>query len=203
MVGRVSTQPRRTSKAEQSAATRRRLLDAAFEEFHRHGLAGGRVDRIAERAGANKRLIYIYFGDKDGLFDAVVARDLAGLLDAVPFTPRDLPGYAAALFDHLHERPAVLRLLAWRNLERGAAAPAEEESYGRAAAGIAGAAEAGDVGGAFAPADVLAFVLALLQSWTWASPALRRLAGPDDDPAVRDRRRRALRAAVARLTAPG
>ncbi|MDA0564107.1 TetR/AcrR family transcriptional regulator [Streptomonospora sp. S1-112] len=198
----MSTQPRRT-KAEQSAATRRRLLDAAFEEFHRHGLAGGRVDRIAERAGANKRLIYIYFGDKDGLFDAVVARDLAALLDAVPLTPHDLPGYAAALFDHLHERPALLRLLAWRNLERTAAGPAEEESYARAVARIAAAAGDDGAGGAFAPADVLAFVLALLQAWTSASPALRRLAGTDGDPAVRERRRRALREAVARLTAPG
>ncbi|MCU1609211.1 MAG: TetR family transcriptional regulator, partial [Pseudonocardiales bacterium] len=39
---------------------RARLLDAAFAEFAQHGLAGARVDRIAEAAQANKGLIYVY-----------------------------------------------------------------------------------------------------------------------------------------------
>jgi AcrR family transcriptional regulator len=52
--------------------TRARILDAATQEFARHGLGGARVDRIAERAGANKRMLYYYFGDKDELFLAVL-----------------------------------------------------------------------------------------------------------------------------------
>ena len=44
------------------------ILLAARDEFAQHGLAGARVDRIAERAGLNKRLIYYYFSSKDELF---------------------------------------------------------------------------------------------------------------------------------------
>lgn len=59
----------RTRDAE---ATRRRILQAAKREFARLGLGGARVDRIAERAKANKRMIYHYFGGKEALFTAVV-----------------------------------------------------------------------------------------------------------------------------------
>ena len=48
------------------------ILAAARDEFAEHGLGGARMDRIAERAGLNKRLIYYYFEDKDKLFQAVL-----------------------------------------------------------------------------------------------------------------------------------
>lgn len=48
------------------------ILAAARDEFAEHGLGGARMDRIAERAGLNKRLIYYYFADKDRLFQAVL-----------------------------------------------------------------------------------------------------------------------------------
>jgi AcrR family transcriptional regulator len=53
-------------------ATRTRILDAAKKEFARSGLGGARVDVIAEKASANKRMIYHYFGSKEGLFQTVV-----------------------------------------------------------------------------------------------------------------------------------
>jgi len=53
-------------------ATRRKLLAAARREFAQNGLAGGRVDEIAARAGVNKQLVYHYFGDKDALYLAVL-----------------------------------------------------------------------------------------------------------------------------------
>src|SRR5690606_22271520 len=53
-------------------ATRDAILSAATDEFAQHGLAGARVDRIAERAGINKRMLYYYFGQKEGLFLAVL-----------------------------------------------------------------------------------------------------------------------------------
>ncbi|HEV8097214.1 MAG TPA: TetR/AcrR family transcriptional regulator [Burkholderiales bacterium] len=49
-----------------------RILRAATDEFARHGLGGARVDRIAERAGANKRMLYYYYGNKEALFLAVL-----------------------------------------------------------------------------------------------------------------------------------
>jgi AcrR family transcriptional regulator len=48
------------------------ILRASRDEFAEHGLGGARVDRIAQRAELNKRLIYYYFGDKDSLFQAVL-----------------------------------------------------------------------------------------------------------------------------------
>ena len=48
------------------------ILAAARDEFAELGLGGARMDRIAERAGLNKRLIYYYFEDKEKLFEAVL-----------------------------------------------------------------------------------------------------------------------------------
>jgi len=51
---------------------RGRILAAALEEFSRFGLGGARVDRIAARARANKRMLYYYFGNKEAMFLAVL-----------------------------------------------------------------------------------------------------------------------------------
>ena len=51
---------------------RGRILGAALEEFSRYGLGGARVDRIAARAGANKRMLYYYYGNKEDLFLTVL-----------------------------------------------------------------------------------------------------------------------------------
>src|SRR5687768_6666706 len=48
------------------------ILVAARDEFAEFGLGGARMDRIAERAALNKRLIYYYFEDKETLFQAVL-----------------------------------------------------------------------------------------------------------------------------------
>jgi len=55
-------------------ASKESILVAATQEFAELGLAGARVDRIAERAGVNKRMLYYYFGQKDDLFLAVLER---------------------------------------------------------------------------------------------------------------------------------
>ncbi len=54
--------------------TREQILQAAIREFADKGLGGARVDAIAERAGANKRMLYHYFGNKAELFLAVLER---------------------------------------------------------------------------------------------------------------------------------
>lgn len=60
-------------------ATRRRILAAAKKEFATLGLGGARVDTIAERAKANKRMIYHYFGSKEDLFTAVLEDAYLGI----------------------------------------------------------------------------------------------------------------------------
>jgi len=60
------------TKTRDAEATKARILAAAKAEFARLGLGGARVDEIAEKAGANKRMIYHYFGNKEDLFSAVL-----------------------------------------------------------------------------------------------------------------------------------
>lgn len=103
-------------------ATKRRLLQAATAEFAAFGIAGARVDRVAEAAGCNKQSIYAHFASKDGLFDAVYDAMVVQTISSVSFDAGDLPGYAARLFDWYGAHPEVLRLAIWQQLERGPAA---------------------------------------------------------------------------------
>lgn len=59
---------RKRTKGRDPEATRARILAAAKSEFAKKGLGGARVDVIAERAAANKRMLYHYFGNKEALF---------------------------------------------------------------------------------------------------------------------------------------
>ena len=56
--------------------SRERILAAALGEFAAKGFAGARVDFIARRAAINKRMLYHYFGNKEGLFKAVLRRKI-------------------------------------------------------------------------------------------------------------------------------
>jgi AcrR family transcriptional regulator len=64
------------------ARTREAILQAALAEFAAHGLGGGRVDEIARRSRMNKRMIYHYFGSKEGLYLAALERTYAELRSA-------------------------------------------------------------------------------------------------------------------------
>lgn len=200
----MATSARETATRPRNAkATQERLLLAAVDEFAERGLAGARIDRIAERADANKRLIYAYFGSKDDLFDAVLARTLGVLTEAVPFTPEDLPGYAGALFDQLAGQPKVLRLATWRNFERAAASEPERASYGRKVAAIKAAQKAGTADAAIPAADLLAMIMSLVTSWLSAPAALKELGGADPMAARRlKQHRKALVEVVARAVTP-
>jgi AcrR family transcriptional regulator len=58
--------------------TRQEILGAAIEEFSAKGLLGARVDAIAERIHTTKRMIYYYFGSKEGLYQAALAESYRG-----------------------------------------------------------------------------------------------------------------------------
>ncbi|MFF7888821.1 TetR family transcriptional regulator [Streptomyces sp. NPDC020794] len=152
-----------------SSATKARLLDAAFAEFAAYGIAGARVDRIAEAAGANKRLIYAYFGNKEQLFDEVLRRAMTAGAESVPFDVEDLPGYAGAIFDHLVARPDLMRLRLWKLLERPSATGLEPDAFGRKATEVADAQQRGELAPGMEPADLLIMVLAAAQAWFWAA----------------------------------
>jgi AcrR family transcriptional regulator len=52
--------------------TKRNILEVATAEFSAMGLSGARVDQIAERTHTTKRMLYYYFGSKEGLYEAVL-----------------------------------------------------------------------------------------------------------------------------------
>src|SRR5262249_55837448 len=106
--------------ARDAEATRQRLLEAATQEFAAYGLAGARVDRIAEAAAANKAQIYHYYGSKDALFDAVFRSLVVDIVSRVQLDAANLPDYAGRLFDAYERRPELRRIATWRRLERGA-----------------------------------------------------------------------------------
>lgn len=179
--------------------TRRRLLDAATTEFAAHGIAGARVDRIAAAAGVNKAQMYAYYGSKDGLFDAVFRDNNEAILDAVPFTADDLPGYAARLYDAYVEDPKAVRLAVWNRLERtptGDLLADMAEHTAQKYEAVASAQQAGRIDPAIRPADVYSLVIAL--SLTWGPSSVTYAASREDRGAEHARRRALLERVVAR-----
>ncbi|MGH3246750.1 MAG: TetR family transcriptional regulator [Trebonia sp.] len=182
------------------AATSRRILDAAAEEFAERGIAGARIDRIIAAAQTNKAQLYGYFGGKDGLFDAVIADRSGQLISALPFDANDLPGWAVGVYDENLRHPELVRLIAWLRLERrpvGRLSDASDDVPKLAAiarAQAAGRVRQGD------PFDVFALVLAMACTW---SPASSFYAATADEPVDdHDRRRSLLRDCVQRAVAP-
>jgi AcrR family transcriptional regulator len=176
-----------------SAATRARLLNAAYDEFVERGLAGARVDRIAAAAEANKQAIYAYFGSKDALFDAVLDARLQVLADLVPFTPDDLPTYVGGLFDYLVAHPGVLRLSQWRALERAEPAPGMVEVHLQKAEELAATHDAQSELGM----DVMMLTLALAQAWNMTPAPIRTPTGPENAARLKRHRASVVRAATA------
>ena len=164
-------------------ATRERILKAALAEFSAHGIAGARVDRIAQIAGCNKNLIYIYFEDKETLFTTVLRKHFMRIHEEQPFTPDDLPGYAAKVFDWALANPDLMRLLAWFALEHKASGPAERVAmFNAKIAALTEAQKAGHVGTAFPPDFLVTAILNLATAWSVASPF-----GPSLDPKATER----------------
>jgi AcrR family transcriptional regulator len=114
------------SRSRDPERTRQRILDAATEEFARHGLGGARVDRIATRAGANKRMLYYYFGDKDRLFLAALEGRYAHIrsaereLELEHLEPvRALERLVKFTWNYFLEHPEFMTLLNSENLHKG------------------------------------------------------------------------------------
>jgi AcrR family transcriptional regulator len=150
-----------------SAATKARILKAATAEFSERGLAGARVDRIAASAGANKQLIYAYFGSKEGLFDATLEANLEPLLDGVPFDVADLPGYARRLFDFNAANPELARLARWHGLERPGMLmqlPVAGASIGRKIGKLQAAQQDGSIDNTLQPQQLFVMLMAIIHA---------------------------------------
>ncbi len=145
--------------------TKQKLLDAAFVEFSRHGPAGARVERIVERAGVNTRMLYHYFGSKDGLFRELLARkseEMAGRRrDASGTFPEVIAEVARGMF----EDRDWARLLMWEALAYSESDIVLErersESWGPATEGLRQLQEAGIVPASLDPAQLQLSLIAL------------------------------------------
>ena len=112
---RKKTKPAVNSRNPERTAAR--ILSAALAEFAAAGFAGARVDAIARRAGTNKRMLYHYFGDKDGLFRAVLRKKISERQawgENLSGNPEDnLPFW----FEAACKDPEWVRMLEWESLQ--------------------------------------------------------------------------------------
>lgn len=188
----TSRGPRTTRDPE---GTRRRIVAAALTEFSAKGIDGARVDAIAAKAGVNKRMLYYYFGSKDGLYREVLRNRLADRAPDDAAAHRAGDRRLAELQDRLARAPEYIRLLTWEALERGSRRRVEEEDRRREPlerwiADVRAAQEAGRLDPDLDPAQLVLSELALVL-FPLAFPQVTRLVtgrSPHDAGFLEDRR---------------
>ncbi len=123
----ASAAPRSSIVTRDPERTRAAILRAATAEITAKGLTGARVDAIAKRAGINKRMLYHYFGDKQGLYLAVLENTYSAIRTAeVGLNLTELDPLAGmrklVLFtwQYFIDHPEFLSLLATENMNRAA-----------------------------------------------------------------------------------
>jgi AcrR family transcriptional regulator len=196
------SEPVQRREQERGRDTRDRVLAAASEEFTEHGVAGARINRIAEAAHASKERIYAWFGDKDALFDHVMRRGLDDLARAVPITT-DLVGYTLRLHDHFVEHPRSQRVAiwAWVHDSRGLEEVSEDrlDGYRHKLTVIEDAQRLGLADASWSPADLLSLILSTATSWLMAPVEVHLIASAAEH---RADRRSAVEEAARRLILP-
>jgi AcrR family transcriptional regulator len=115
--------PARTNDPERTKAN---ILEVAEAEFGEKGLAGARIDAIADATKTSKRMIYYYFGSKEGLYLAVLeeayrrVRDVEAELRLQDLQPEEaLRRLVAFTFDHHLHHENYIRLVMSENINRG------------------------------------------------------------------------------------
>ena len=122
--GRAAGKPEpRTNDPERTKAD---ILEVAMREFSEKGLAGARIDLIAEAMRTSKRMIYYYFGSKEGLYIAVLEeayrrmREIESHLQLQDLPPEDaLRKLVGFTVDYQLAHPEFIRLVMNENMHRG------------------------------------------------------------------------------------
>jgi AcrR family transcriptional regulator len=103
--------------------TRQNIIEVASEEFALNGLSGARIDEIAARTRSSKRMIYYYFGDKEGLYLSVLenayrmVRDGESKLDIAGLPPLEaLRKLVEFTFEHHHKHEDFIRMVMIENI---------------------------------------------------------------------------------------
>ena len=123
MAGDVRARKRAAIRTQDPEGVRRDILEVARREFVEKGLSGARVDEIAARTSASKRMIYYYFSDKEGLYRAVLEEAysrIRALEQTLRLTELDAVEALAALagftFDYHADNPDFVRLVMIENI---------------------------------------------------------------------------------------
>ena len=105
---------------------RRDILTVAMEEFSQNGLSGARIDEIAARTKTSKRMIYYYFGDKEGLYQRVLEEAYGKVRGGEHDLELDALDPVSALdklcrftFDHHRANPDFIRMVMVENIHHG------------------------------------------------------------------------------------
>ena len=113
-------------RAPDPQATQRNIIEVATHEFAQNGLSGARVDEIAAKTACSKRMIYYYFGDKEGLYLKVLeeayrrVRSVESTLDLDHLEPRQaLLALVEFTFEHHHSNDDFIRLVMIENIHHG------------------------------------------------------------------------------------
>jgi len=121
---RSSTAPKKQVRDPEK--TRQRLLKSATKLFARHGFDGVAVDDIVKAAGVNKRMVYHYFGNKEGLYAEALKQVFSRLADLelksledVSDPVRAIRNILEAYFKFLGDNSDFVALLSWENLHHG------------------------------------------------------------------------------------
>jgi TetR/AcrR family transcriptional regulator len=109
-----------------AAGTRKKILLAAIEEFAERGLSGARIDSIAQRASANMRMIYHYYGSKEELYVYVLEHVYEDIREKEErLNLANLEPFEAMMklfdftFSHFASNPHVISLWMGENLQKG------------------------------------------------------------------------------------
>jgi AcrR family transcriptional regulator len=121
----TETAPRAEPRQRDAQRTQADILHVATSEFASNGFAGARVDEIAALTKTTKRMIYYYFGSKEGLYLRVMEAAYEGIrrleqqLDVDHLTPVDaLRRLAESTYDHHTSHRDFVRLVAIENIHR-------------------------------------------------------------------------------------
>ncbi|MEV4347249.1 TetR/AcrR family transcriptional regulator [Actinoplanes sp. NPDC049596] len=119
----MTAEPAPTERVRDAGRTRAEIIEVATHEFADQGYAGARVDEIAAKTRTTKRMIYYYFGGKEGLYLEVLEgayrriRALEQELDVEHLEPvAALRRLAEMTFDHHEQHPDFVRLVAIENI---------------------------------------------------------------------------------------
>lgn len=115
-----------SSKSEDADSTRRNILDAAMSEFSQNGYSGSRVDTIADKTRTSKRMIYYYFGSKEGLYLEILKESYKRIRELeIAFHLEDLPPMLALrklvelTVDYQATHADFIRVIMTENIHRG------------------------------------------------------------------------------------